>query len=42
MATAGDICVDRRDFGEADWREVRKRVGLVASTLTSIWSRASR
>ncbi len=34
-ATAGRICLDGETFGESDWREVRKRVGLVASTLTT-------
>ncbi len=34
MATAGEIDVDDARFGEADWREVRKRIGLVASTLS--------
>ena len=34
MSTAGDIMVDGAEFGRTDWREVRKRVGLVTSTLT--------
>lgn len=34
-ATDGRICLDGETFGDADWREVRKRVGLVASTLTT-------
>jgi iron complex transport system ATP-binding protein len=34
MATTGDITVDGSEFGHTDWREVRKRVGLVTSTLT--------
>jgi len=34
MATAGDIFVDGAEYGRTDWREVRKRVGLVTSTLT--------
>lgn len=34
-ATDGRICLDGDTFGDADWREVRKRVGLVASTLTT-------
>lgn len=34
MATAGEITVDGAEFGRTDWREVRKRVGLVTSTLT--------
>ena len=34
MSTAGEIIVDGAEFGRTDWREVRKRVGLVTSTLT--------
>ena len=34
MVTAGDITVDGAEYGRTDWREVRKRVGLVTSTLT--------
>ena len=34
MSTAGDIMVDGAEYGRTDWREVRKRVGLVTSTLT--------
>jgi iron complex transport system ATP-binding protein len=34
-ATSGSIAVDGSYFGEADWREVRKRVGIVASTLVT-------
>ncbi len=34
MSTAGEITVDGAEFGRTDWREVRKRVGLVTSTLT--------
>ncbi len=34
MATAGDITVDGSEYGRTDWRDVRKRVGLVTSTLT--------
>ena len=34
MATAGEIRVGDAEFGSADWREVRKHIGLVASTLT--------
>ena len=34
-ATHGSIAVDGARFGEADWREVRKRVGIVASTLVT-------
>ncbi|TLD70088.1 ATP-binding cassette domain-containing protein [Phragmitibacter flavus] len=35
MATAGSIQVGEAQFGFADWREVRKHVGLVTSTLVS-------
>jgi iron complex transport system ATP-binding protein len=35
-ATEGSILVDGQRFGESDWREVRKRVGIVASTLTTM------
>ena len=34
-ATSGTIGVDGSTFGEDDWSQVRKRVGLVASTLTT-------
>jgi len=34
MATAGEITVDGSQYGRTDWREVRKRVGLVTATLT--------
>lgn len=34
MSTSGEITVDGAEFGHTDWREVRKRVGLVTSTLT--------
>ncbi|HSJ04837.1 MAG: ABC transporter ATP-binding protein [Verrucomicrobium sp.] len=34
MATAGDIRVDGAQYGRTDWRQVRKWVGLVTSTLT--------
>lgn len=34
-ATSGRITLGGETFGESDWREVRKRVGLVASTLTT-------
>ncbi len=34
MATTGEITVDGSEFGHTDWLEVRKRVGLVTSTLT--------
>ncbi|MFZ4768391.1 MAG: ABC transporter ATP-binding protein [Roseimicrobium sp.] len=35
MATAGHIAVEGAEFGRTDWREVRKRVGLVTSTLSA-------
>lgn len=34
-ATSGGIAVDGERYGDSDWREVRKRVGMVASTLTT-------
>lgn len=34
-ATEGTIEIDGSRYGEDDWREVRKRVGIVASTLTT-------
>lgn len=34
MATAGEITMDGSEYGRTDWREVRKRVGLVTATLT--------
>lgn len=34
MATSGVIRVGGAEFGHADWREVRKHVGLVSSSLT--------
>ena len=33
-ATDGSIEIDGSHYGDDDWREVRKRVGIVASTLT--------
>jgi iron complex transport system ATP-binding protein len=33
-ATSGTIGIDGARYGDDDWREVRKRVGIVASTLT--------
>lgn len=33
-ATSGTIEIDGSRYGDDDWREVRKRVGIVASTLT--------
>lgn len=35
-ATSGSIEIDGARFGDDDWREVRKRVGIVASTLTTL------
>ncbi|HAL71804.1 MAG TPA: ABC transporter [Verrucomicrobiales bacterium] len=34
-ATSGDIQIGEDQFGNSDWREVRKRVGLVTNTLTT-------
>jgi len=34
-ATSGDIQIGEDTFGNSDWREVRKRVGLVTNTLTT-------
>jgi iron complex transport system ATP-binding protein len=34
-ATEGEIRVGSDEFGKTDWREVRKRVGLVTNTLTT-------
>jgi iron complex transport system ATP-binding protein len=41
-ATAGEIQLGRAVFGRTDWREVRKRVGLVASTLTTFLEEGER
>lgn len=35
-ATSGTIEIDGARFGDDDWREVRKRVGIVASTLVTM------
>jgi iron complex transport system ATP-binding protein len=32
-ATSGSICIDGATYGDNDWREVRKRVGLVTGSL---------
>lgn len=34
MATAGDIRIGDSEYGKTDWREVRKHIGVVTSTLT--------
>ncbi|MEN3940251.1 ATP-binding cassette domain-containing protein [Prosthecobacter sp. SYSU 5D2] len=34
-ATSGDIQIGEDQFGNSDWRDVRKRVGLVTNTLTT-------
>ncbi|CAN5791498.1 ABC transporter ATP-binding protein [soil metagenome] len=34
MATAGNIRIGDDEFGKTDWREVRKHIGVVTSTLT--------
>jgi iron complex transport system ATP-binding protein len=33
MPTAGEISVLGKQYGEADWRELRKRIGLVSSSV---------
>ena len=35
-ATTGTISIDGAHYGDDDWREVRKRVGIVASTLVTL------
>jgi iron complex transport system ATP-binding protein len=35
-ATSGEVVIDGARYGESDWREVRKRVGIVANTLTTM------
>lgn len=34
MATAGQIRIGDAEYGKTDWREVRKHIGVVTSTLT--------
>jgi iron complex transport system ATP-binding protein len=36
MPTAGDISVLGRRFGESDWRELRKHIGLVSSAVRQL------
>ena len=36
MPTAGDITVLGRRFGESDWRELRKHIGLVSSAIRQL------
>ena len=38
MPTAGDISVLGRRFGESDWRELRKHIGLVSSSIRQLMS----
>src|SRR4051812_8929111 len=33
MPTAGDIAVLGREYGRSDWRELRKEIGLVSSSI---------
>jgi iron complex transport system ATP-binding protein len=35
-ATSGEISIDGSHYGDDDWREVRKRVGLVTGSLSSM------
>ena len=41
-ATAGSISLGDSVFGRTDWREVRKRVGLVTNTLTTFLEEGER
>lgn len=41
-ATAGSIALGNAVFGRTDWREVRKRVGLVTNTLTTFLEEGER
>lgn len=41
-ATAGSIALGDAVFGRTDWREVRKRVGLVTNTLTTFLEEGER
>lgn len=41
-ATAGSISLGDAVFGRTDWREVRKRVGLVTNTLTTFLEEGER
>ncbi len=34
MATAGEIRIGEAEYGKTDWRDVRKHIGVVTSTLT--------
>ena len=36
MPTAGDLSVLGRRFGQADWRELRKHIGLVSSSIRQL------
>src|ERR1700752_4567404 len=36
MPTAGQIAVLGRRFGQADWRELRKQIGLVSSSIRQL------
>src|SRR5208337_5040005 len=33
MPTSGEICVLGETYGESDWRELRKKIGLVSSSV---------
>jgi len=36
MPTAGEVCLLGRRYGESDWRELRKRIGLVSSSVRQL------
>src|ERR1700750_2610928 len=36
MPTAGEITVLGRRYGESDWRELRKQIGLVSSSIRQL------
>jgi len=38
MPTAGEICVLGETYGESDWRELRKQIGLVSSSVRQMMS----
>lgn len=40
MPTSGEITLLGETYGEADWRELRKRVGLVSSTVRQLMAEA--
>ncbi len=36
MPSAGEICVLGRQYGQSDWRELRKQIGLVSSAIRQL------